>query len=147
MINKTKKLGNNANRKKANGVEDKRFSKAKFKKDNGSMSLSEKVEVKEEKQLHNSDYYYQKFEQRLSETHKWAGGKVESVKHMILVQPSIHNRDYDVLPKGQCVKVTTFIDCPWRQVEASDGRVGIIPTHSTKIFVKPLNFATTYKGV
>ena len=42
MINK-KQFGDNAKRKKANGVEDKRFSKAKFRKENGSMSLSEKT--------------------------------------------------------------------------------------------------------
>lgn len=131
MINK-KQFGNNANRKRINGVENKRYSKAKFKQENGNMSLSEKKEenVKPEveaKKFNTADYYYQKYENEATRNHKWAGGKVEQVTCMILTEPSINANGYKVLPKGQCVTVTKFVDNPYRKVKATDGRIGIIP--------------------
>lgn len=140
MINKNKNFGNNANRKKVNGTEDKRYSKAKFKKENGSMTLAEKKEEKPESKEHNTHdtaYYYQKYETEATRNHEWAGGKVESVTTMILTEPSLQVKGYSVLGKGQCVTVTTFTDNPYRKVEATDGRVGIIPVGSG---AKPMNF-------
>lgn len=127
MINK-KQFGDNAKRKKINGVEDKRFSKAKFKKENGSMSLSEKTEEnKPEVKTNNADYYHQKYENLTTRNHKLAGGNVESVTRMILTEPSLKADGYKVLSKGQCVIVTTFFNSPYRMVKANDGRIGIIP--------------------
>lgn len=127
MINK-KQFGDNAKRKKINGVEDKRFSKAKFKKENGSMSLSEKKEEnKPEVKTNNADYYHQKYENLATRNHKLVGGDVESVTRMILTEPSLKADGYKVLPKGQCVIVTTFSNNPYRMVKANDGRIGIIP--------------------
>lgn len=137
MINK-KQFGNNAKRKKVNGVEDKRFSKAKFKKENGSMSLSEKTEEnKPEVKTNNADYYRQKYENLATRNHKWAGGNVEGVTCMILTEPSLKTDDYNVLLKGQCVIVTTFSNSPYRMVKANDGRIGIIPAERG---AKPMNF-------
>lgn len=136
MINK-KQFGDNAKRKKANGVEDKRFSKAKFRKENGSMTLSEKTEEnKPEVKTNNANYYYQKYENLATRNHKWAGGNVESVTCMILTEPSLKADDYKVLPKGQCVIVTTFSNSPYRMVKANDGRIGIIPAEKG---AKPIN--------
>lgn len=127
MINK-KQFGDNAKRKKVNGVEDKRFSKAKFKKENGSMALLEKTEENKPKvKTNNANYYYQKYENLITRNRKWAGGNVESVTCMILTEASLKADDYEVLPKGQCVMVTTFSNSPYRIVKANDGRVGIIP--------------------
>lgn len=128
MINK-KQFSDNAKRKKVNGVEDRRFSKAKFRKENGSMSLSEKKAEESEPKVktNNADYYRQKYENLATRNHKWAGGNVESVTCMILTEPSIKADGYKVLPKGQCVIVTTFSNNPYRMVKANDGRIGIIP--------------------
>ena len=127
MINK-KKFGDNVKRKKVNGVEDKRFSKAKFRKENGSMLPSEKTEEnKPELKTNNADYYHQKYENLATRNHKWVGGNVESVTCMILTEPSLKADGYEVLPKGQCVMVTTFSNNPYRMVKANDGRIGIIP--------------------
>lgn len=127
MINK-KQIDDNVKRKKVNGVEDKRFSKAKFKKENGSMSLSEKTEEKKpEVKTNSADYYYQKYESLATRNRKLVGGNVESVSCMILTEPSLKADDYKVLPKGQCVIVTTFSNNPYRMVKANDGRIGIIP--------------------
>lgn len=136
MINK-KQFGDNAKRKKINGVEDKRFSKAKFKKENGSMSLSEKKEEnKPEVKTNNADYYHQKYENLATRNHKLVGGDVESVTRMILTEPSLKADGYKVLPKGQCVIVTTFSNNPYRMVKANDGRIGIIPAEKG---VKPIS--------
>lgn len=127
MINK-KQFGDNAKRKKVNGVEDKRFSKAKFRKENGSMSLSEKTEENKPKvKTNNADYYRQKYENFVTRNHKLLVGNVESVTCMILTEPSIKADNYKVLPKGQCVIVATFSNSPYRMVKANDGRIGIIP--------------------
>lgn len=137
MITK-KQFGNNANRKKVNGVENKRFSKAKFRKENGSMSLSEKTEEnKHEVKTNNADYYRQKYENLVTRNHKSFGGNVESVTCMVLTEPSLKADGYKVLPKGQCVIVATFSNSLYRMVKADDGRVGIIPTESG---AKPMNF-------
>ena len=136
MINK-KQFGDNAKRKKVNGVENKRFSKAKFKKENGSMSLSEKMEEnRSEVKTNNANYYYQKYENLATRNHKWAGGNVESVTCMILTEPSLKADDYKVLPKGQCVIVVKFSNNPYRMVKANDGRIGIIPAEKG---VKPIS--------
>ena len=136
MINK-KQFGDNAKRKKVNGVENKRFSKAKFKKENGSMSLSEKMEEnRPEVKTNNANYYYQKYENLATRNHKWAGGNVESVTCMILTEPSLKADDYKVLPKGQCVIVVKFSNNPYRMVKANDGRIGIIPAERG---VKPIS--------
>lgn len=136
MINK-KQFGDNAKRKKVNGVENKRFSKAKFKKENGSMSLSEKMEEnRPEVKTNNANYYYQKYENLATRNHKWAGGNVESVTCMILTEPSLKADDYKVLPKGQCVIVVKFSNNPYRMVKANDGRIGIIPAEKG---VKPIS--------
>lgn len=141
MINK-KQFGNNANRKRSNGVEDKRFSKAKFRKENGSMSLSEKNEenVKPEieaKKVNTADYYRKKYEDNSKRNVKRAHGIVEHITCMILTEPSLNANGYKVIPKGQCVVVTFFEDCPYRMVEARDGRIGIIPADTG---AKPMNF-------
>lgn len=140
MINKGKNFGNNANRKKVNGIEDKRYSKAKFKKENGSMTLAEKKEEKPEKkvsEVHNNAYYRQKYETEATRNNKSAIGNVQSVTTMLLTAPSLQVKGYSVLGKGQCVTVTTFTDNPYRKVEAVDGRIGIIPTESG---AKPMSF-------
>lgn len=127
MVNK-KQFDDNVKRKKVNGVEDKRFSKAKFKKENGSMLLPEKTEEnKPEVKTNNADYYHQKYESLATRNHKWADSNVESVTCMILTEPSLKADDYKVLPKGQCVVVITFSNSPYRMVKANDGRIGIIP--------------------
>ena len=128
MINK-KQFSDNAKRKKVNGVEDRRFSKAKFRKENGSMSLSEKKaeESKPEVKTNNADYYRQKYDNFVTRNRKSFNGNVESVTCMILTEPSLKADGYKVLPKGQCVIVTTFSNSPYRMVKADDGRIGIIP--------------------
>lgn len=128
MINK-KQFGDNAKRKKVNGVEDKRFSKAKFRKENGSMLLSEKTETNRPKvKTNNADYYYRKYENLAIRNNKFVGGgSIESVTCMILTEPSVKANNYNVLPKGQCVIVTTLSNSPYRMVMANDGRIGIIP--------------------
>lgn len=137
MINK-KKFGDNAKRKKVNGVEEKRFSKAKFRKENGSMSLSEDTEEnnKPKAKTNNADYYHQKYENLVTRNHKCVGGNVESVTCMILTEPSLKADGYKILPKGQCVMVTTFSNSPYRMVKAGDGRIGIIPAEKG---AKPMN--------
>lgn len=126
MITK-KQFGNNANRKKVNGVENKRFSKAKFRKENGSMSLSEKTEEsKREIKTNNADYYRQKYEDSATRNHKSFVGDI-SVTCMVLTEPSLEADGYKVLPKGQCVLVATFSNSLYRIVKANDGRIGIIP--------------------
>ena len=140
MINKGKNFGNNANRKKENGTEDKRYSKAKFKKENGSMTLEEKKEEKPEKkvsEVHDNAYYHQKYEVEATLNNKSTIGNVKSVTTMLLTTPSLQVKGYDVLGKGQCVTVTTFTDNPYRKVEAADKRTGIIPAESG---VKPMSF-------
>lgn len=129
MINK-KQFSDNAKRKKVNGVEDRRFSKAKFRKENGSMSLSEKKaeESKPEVKTNNADYYRQKYDNFVTRNRKSFNGNVESVTCMILTEPSLKSDGYKVLPKGQCVIVATFSNSPYRMVKANDGRIGIIPT-------------------
>ena len=129
MINK-KQFSDNAKRKKVNGVEDRRFSKAKFRKENGSMSLSEKKaeESKPEVKSNNADYYRQKYDNFVTRNRKSFNGNVESVTCMILTEPSLKADGYKVLPKGQCVIVATFSNSPYRMVKANDGRIGIIPT-------------------
>lgn len=129
MINK-KQFSDNAKRKKVNGVEDRRFSKAKFRKENGSMSLSEKKaeESKPEVKTNNADYYRQKYDNFVTRNRKSFNGNVESVTCMILTEPSMKADGYKVLPKGQCVIVATFSNSPYRMVKANDGRIGIIPT-------------------
>ena len=129
MINK-KQFSDNAKRKKVNGVEDRRFSKAKFRKENGSMSLSEKKaeESKPEVKTNNADYYRQKYDNFVTRNRKSFNGNVESVTCMILTEPSMKADGYEVLPKGQCVIVATFSNSPYRMVKANDGRIGIIPT-------------------
>lgn len=129
MINK-KQFSDNAKRKKVNGVEDRRFSKAKFRKENGSMSLSEKKaeESKPEVKTNNADYYRQKYDNFVTRNRKSFNGNVESVTCMILTEPSLKADGYKVLPKGQCVIVATFSNSPYRMVKANDGRIGIIPT-------------------
>lgn len=129
MINK-KQFSDNAKRKKVNGVEDRRFSKAKFRKENGSMSLSEKKaeESKPEVKTNNADYYRQKYDNFVTRNRKSFNGNVESVTCMILTEPSLKADGYEVLPKGQCVIVATFSNSPYRMVKANDGRIGIIPT-------------------
>lgn len=128
MINK-KQFSDNAKRKKVNGVEGRRFSKAKFRKENGSMSLSEKKaeESKPEVKTNNADYYRQKYENSVTRNHKSFNGNVESVTCMILTEPSMKADGYKVLPKGQCVIVAAFSNSPYRMVKANDGRIGIIP--------------------
>lgn len=137
MINK-KKFGDNAKRKKVNGVEEKRFSKAKFRKENGSMSLSENTEEnnKPKAKTNNADYYHQEYENLVTRNHKCVGGNVESVTCMILTEPSLKADGYKILPKGQCVMVTTFSNSPYRMVKAGDGRIGIIPAEKG---AKPMN--------
>nr|DAM87914.1 MAG TPA: hypothetical protein [Caudoviricetes sp.] len=129
MINK-KQFSDNAKRKKVNGVEDRRFSKAKFRKENGSMSLSEKKaeESKSQVKTNNADYYRQKYDNFVTRNRKSFNGNVESVTCMILTEPSMKADGYKVLPKGQCVIVATFSNSPYRMVKANDGRIGIIPT-------------------
>lgn len=60
------------------------------------------------------------------------GGDVESVTRMILTEPSLKADGYKVLPKGQCVIVTTFSNNPYRMVKANDGRIGIIPAEKER---------------
>lgn len=130
MINKKQNGANNANRKRINGTETKRYSKAKFKKDNGAMTLEEKKTQEPETAVAETktvDFYREKFNQEVTRNSYELNGKIESVKTAILSHPSLQAKGYSVLPKGQCVTVTTFVGGTHRMVKANDGRVGIIP--------------------
>lgn len=141
MINKKQTFGNNANRKRINGTEEKRFSKSKFKKDNVTLEDKREENAQEpEAPIKNAkktfEDYQQEYSQMMAKRHYDVEGEIESVKTAILTKPSLQAHGYSVLAKGQCVVVTKYVNAGYRKVVAQDGRVGIIPIESE---VKSLN--------
>jgi hypothetical protein len=128
MINKKQ---NSSNNRKGTATEEKRFSKSKFKKDNVTLEdkREENAQVMESTTLRKTaEDYRQEYAKEMEKRRRnLVAGETESVRTAILSKPSLEAYGYSVLPKGQCVTVTTYVGAGYRKVRATDGRVGLIP--------------------
>jgi len=106
---------------------EKRFSKAKFRKDTEKENNKEnlKTEVKVQKPIENRQDYYRNLSAKNVKNLDMVLGKVVSVRSVILTAPTEpYSKRYSVLPKGQCVMLHLSEGSAFHEVVAADGRIG-----------------------
>lgn len=115
--NFNKKLNKRVSNKPTDELTKKRFSKSKFRKevrDEQILDISEKKQftVRKKKQFTVEEKY--EFNGNVTKT--WRG---------ILIKPTLQKKGYDLLSKGQLVKVEEFDNDSLIRVSINDGRVGV----------------------
>lgn len=106
---------------------EKRFSKAKFRKDTEKENNKDnsKVEIKVQKPIENRQDYYRNLGTKNIKNLGLVIGKVVSVRSVILTAPTEpYSKGYSVLPKGQCVTLHLSEGSAFHKVVAADGRIG-----------------------
>lgn len=96
----------------------KRYSKSKFKKD--AFEEQARQDVAEKKQT----MVTKKREYKIEEKYQFVGNVIRTW-HGILAKHSKQKKGYNLVAKGQCVKVEEFDNDVLARVSTGDGRVGI----------------------
>ena len=128
--NFAKKTSKRVSNKPTDELTKKRYSKSKFKKDVREEQSHQDVAEKK----HSTST--KKREYKIEEKHQFAGN-VEKTWYGILTKHSIQKKGYDLITKGQCIKVEEFNGDSFIRVSTNDGRVGI----SNITDVKRMSFA------
>ena len=128
--NFAKKASKRVSNKPTDELTKKRYSKSKFKKDVREEQNHQDVAEKK----HSTST--KKREYKIEEKHQFAGNVVRTW-YGILTKHSIQKKGYDLIAKGQCIKVEEFSGDTFIRVSTNDGRVGI----SNITDVKRMNFA------
>lgn len=116
--NFNKKPSKRVSNKPTDELTKKRYSKSKFKKD--VREEQARQDVTEKKQTTTT----KKREYKVEEKYQFAGSVVRTW-HGILTKHSMQKKGYDIITKGQCIKVEEFNTGVLARVSTNDGRVGI----------------------
>lgn len=116
--NFNKKPSKRVSNKPTNELTKKRYSKSKFKKD--VREEQTRQDVAEKKRPIST----KKKEYKIEEKFQFAG-KVIKTWYGILTKHSMQKKGYDLITKGQCIKVEEFDAGLLARVSTNDGRVGI----------------------
>lgn len=128
--NFNKKPSKRVSNKPTDELTKKRYSKSKFKKDVCEEQSHQDVAEKK----HSTST--KKREYKIEEKHQFAGNVVRTW-YGILTKHSTQKKGYDLITKGQCIKVEEFSGDTFIKVSTNDGRVGI----SNITDVKRMSFA------
>lgn len=128
--NFAKKTSKRVSNKPTDEVTKKRYSKSKFKKD--VREEQSKQEIADKKNIVKT----KKREYKIEEKYQFAGNVVRTW-YGILTKHSIQKKGYNIITKGQCIKVEEFNGDTFIRVLTNDGRVGI----SNITDVKRMSFA------
>jgi transposase len=126
--NFNKKLSKRVSNKPSDELTKKRFSKSKFRKDVRDEQI---LDIAKKKQ-----FAIRKKKQIIAEEKYEFNGDVTRTWRGILAKSTLQKRGYDLLSKGQCVKVEEFAADSLIRVSTTDGRVGVTNLSD----VKKLNF-------
>lgn len=127
--NFNKKPSKRVSNKPTDEVTKKRYSKSKFKKDVREEQSHQDVVKKKEHVVKKKEY-------KIEEKYQFAGNPVRTW-YGVLSKHSMQKKGYDMLTKGQCIKVEEFASDTLIRVSTNDGRVGI----SNITDVKRMSFA------
>lgn len=127
--NFNKKSSKRVSNKPTNELTKKRYSKSKFKKDVFEEQTCQYVT--EKKQTTTT----KKREYKVKEKYQFVGNVIRTW-YGILAKHSMQKRGYDLITKGQCIKVEEFNNDELVRISTNDGRIGI--TNLTN--VKEMNF-------
>lgn len=116
--NFNKKPSKRVSNKPTDELTKKRYSKSKFKKD--VREEQARQDVTEKKQTTTT----KKREYKIEEKHQFAGSVIRTW-YGILTKHSMQKKGYDLITKGQCIKVEEFNTGVLARVSTNDGRVGI----------------------
>lgn len=116
--NFNKKPSKRVSNKPTDELTKKRYSKSKFKKDVREEQSHQDVAEKK----HSTST--KKREYKIEEKHQFAGNVVRTW-YGIITKHSMQKRGYDLINKGQCIKVEEFNIGVLARVSTNDGRVGI----------------------
>ena len=115
--NFSKKLSKRVSNKPTDELTKKRFSKSKFRKDVREEQI---LDISEKKQ-----FTIRKKKQFITEEKYEFSGNVTKTWRGILSKSTLQKKGYDLLSKGQCVKVEEFAADSLIRVSTIDGRVGV----------------------
>lgn len=116
--NFNKKPSKRVSNKPTDELTKKRYSKSKFKKD--VREEQARQDVTEKKQTTTT----KRREYKVEEKYQFAGSVIRTW-HGILTKHSMQKKGYDLITKGQCIKVEEFNTGVLARVSTNDGRVGI----------------------
>lgn len=116
--NFNKKPSKRVSNKPTDELTKKRYSKSKFKKD--VREEQARQDVTEKKQT----ITIKKREYKVEEKYQFAGSVIRTW-YGILTKHSMQKKGYDLITKGQCIKVEEFNTGVLARVSTNDGRVGI----------------------
>lgn len=116
--NFNKKPSKRVSNKLTDELTKKRYSKSKFKKD--VREEQARQDVTEKKQTTTT----RKREYKVEEKYQFAGSVIRTW-YGILTKHSMQKKGYDLITKGQCIKVEEFNTGVLARVSTNDGRVGI----------------------
>lgn len=117
--NFAKKTSKRVSNKPTDELTKKRYSKSKFKKDVREEQNHQDVAEKK----HSTST--KKREYKIEEKYQFAGSVIRTW-YGILTKHSMQKKGYDLIAKGQCIKVEEFNTGVLARVSTNDGRVGII---------------------
>lgn len=126
-----KKVSNKRQSKQTLNLDDKKFSKAKFRKE-----VRDSDSVKELKNENQTRSKKNKSNYRIPTKYEFIGKPIRKF-FAIITQATKQSKGYSVIPKGQCVMVEDFgANSPFYRVTAQDERIGII----AKLYLKNIAY-------